>query len=205
MKIVEVKALTIPEVKIIKMGRFADDRGYFTESFRQSDLEKVIPGFKLLQINESFSKKNVIRGLHIQLNPYMGKFVRTVKGRMLDIAVDIRLGSPTFGKGIIYDLPTNQESETFEAIWVPVGFVHGCVFLEETIIEYLCTSEYSPGNEACVLPDSPEIDWSLADQSLVKIFQETLKNAIISEKDKAGVDFKDWVNDPRSKNFNYEV
>jgi len=203
MKILEVKPLSIPEVKIVKMGRFTDNRGYFTEPFRQSDLEKAIPGFKLLQINESYSKKNVIRGLHIQWNPYMGKFVRTVKGHMMDIAVDIRLGSPTYGKGIIYDLPTTQETETFEAIWVPIGFVHGCVFLEETLIEYLCTSEYSQGNEACVLPGSPEIDWSLADQNLLKIFKETLPNAIISDKDKAGIDFKDWKNDSKSKNFIY--
>lgn len=203
MKILEIKTLAIPEVKVVKMGRFADNRGYFTEPFRKSDLEKVIPGFKLLQINESYSKKGVIRGFHIQWNPYMGKFVRTVKGHMIDIVVDIRLGSPTYGKGILYDMPTNQKTDYFEAIWVPVGFIHGNIYLEETIIEYLCTSEYSPGNEASILPSSPDLDWSLADQNLVKILKDTLPQAIISDKDKAGVNFKDWKNDPRSKNFIY--
>lgn len=204
MKILEVKTLAIPDVKVVKMARFKDDRGYFTEPFRQSDLEKIIPGFKLFQINESYSKKNVIRGLHTQWNPYMGKFVRTIKGHMIDIVADIRLGSPTYGKALLYDMPTNQETDSFEAIWVPVGFIHGNIYLEETIIEYFCTGEYSPGNEASILPWSEDLDWSLADQNLVKIFKDTLPQAIISEKDKAGIDFKDWQNDPRSKNFIYE-
>lgn len=204
MKILEVKTLAIPDVKVVKMARFKDDRGYFTEPFRQSDLEKIIPGFKLFQINESYSKKNVIRGLHTQWNPYMGKFVRTIKGHMIDIVADIRLGSPTYSKALLYDMPTNQETDSFEAIWVPVGFIHGNIFLKETIIEYFCTGEYSPGNEASILPWSKDLDWSLADQSLVKIFKDTLPQAIISEKDKAGIDFKDWQTDPRSKNFIYE-
>ncbi len=204
MKIIEVKTLAIPDVKVVRMGRFPDNRGYFTEPFRQSDLEKVIPGFKLMQMNESYSKRGVIRGLHLQWNPYMGKFVRTVKGHMIDIVVDVRIGSPTYGKGLFYDMPTNQQTDYFEAIWVPVGFIHGNIYLEETVIEYLCTSEYSPGNEAGISPMSPDIDWSLADPKLIEIFKEVSKNPVISDKDKAGVNFKDWKNDPRSKNFVYE-
>lgn len=201
MKIVEFKSLAIPEVKVARISRFTDDRGYFTETFRQSDLEKIIPGFKLLQVNESFSKKNVLRGLHAQWNPYMGKFVRTVKGHMVDIVLDIRVGAPTYGKGLLYNMPADQQTEYFEAIWIPIGFAHGNIYLEETVIEYFCTSEYSPGNETCILPTSPDIDWSLADQNLVKILKETLPHAIISDKDEAGIDFKDWKIDERSKNF----
>src|SRR3989339_762665 len=198
MKILEVKALAIPEIKIIKNHRFSDDRGYFVEIFRESDLIKIIPDFKLKQVNESYSKAGVIRGLHFQWNPYQGKLVRTVRGHMLDIAVDIRLNSPTYGKGIIYDMLTSEQIDYFESIWIPVGFAHGCVFLEETIIEYLCTNEYSPTTETGISPLSPDIDWSLADKNLVKIFQDTIKNPLVSDKDKAGVNFKDWVNDPRS-------
>ena len=91
MKIISIKSLNIPDVKVIKFARFADDRGYFTESFRKSDLLNH-PGmdsmgsFDFMQSNESYSKKGVIRGLHLQWNPYMGKLVRILSGHMVDLA-----------------------------------------------------------------------------------------------------------------------
>ena len=112
MKIKDVKSLRIPEVKVICFERFLDHRGYFTEHFRKSDLfthpdldcfQKV----EFVQCNESYSKKGTVRGLHFQWNPLMGKLIRTIRGRMVDMVMDIRKGSPTFGKIMLYDICKN--------------------------------------------------------------------------------------------------
>src|ERR1035437_7088261 len=110
MKIVNVKELILPGVKTITFGRFPDDRGYFSEIFRKSDLKKnpdlsFLKDIDFFQCNESFSKPDTVRGLHFQWNPYMGKLVRTVMGRMVDVVLDVRKGSPTFGKAIMFDMP----------------------------------------------------------------------------------------------------
>lgn len=208
MKILEVKSLTFPEIKIIKFARFSDNRGYFTEPFRRSDFNNrdEISFFKdieFVQTNESFSQKGVIRGLHFQWNPYMGKLVRTVQGHMVDMFLDIRIGSPTFGKIGGYDMPSATDMEYAEWIWVPPGFAHGNYFFEPTIIEYSCTGEYSPGNEAGISPISEDIDWSMYDPYLKKLFDQTVKEGIVSDKDKQGLAVTAWKNDPRSQNFVY--
>ena len=101
MKIIDVKSTTFKEVKVIRFQRFTDNRGYFTETYRKSDFQKN-PMLKFLrnkyfvQTNASYSRNKVIRGLHFQFNPYMDKLVRTVRGRMVDLFLDIRIGSPTF-------------------------------------------------------------------------------------------------------------
>lgn len=208
MKILEVKALGIPEIKVIKFARFSDNRGYFSEPFRKSDFEnrQEISFFKNLpfvQTNESYSQKNVIRGLHFQWNPYMGKLVRTIRGHMIDIVLDIRKNSPTCGKIIAYDLLSKTDADYGEWIWVPPGFAHGIVMVEESMIEYNCTGEYSPGCEAGISPLAKDIDWSLCDPELKKIFDQIAPAAIISEKDQAGMTLTGWGNDPRSENFVY--
>ena len=144
MKIVSIKSLDIPDIKIVRFARFCDTRGYFTESFRRSDFNghnemSFIKGQEFVQVNESFSHPQVIRGLHFQWNPYMGKLVRTVRGHMVDIVLDIRKGSPYFGKGLFYDMPADSGSDYSEWIWVPAGFAHGNFFTEESQIEYFCT------------------------------------------------------------------
>ncbi len=110
MKILEIRSLAIPDVKIVRYARFGDERGYFTETYRKSDFfghanSKCFEGIEFKQCNESRSRKSVIRGLHFQWNPYQGKLVRTVAGHIIDLALDIRLGSPTFGRIVAYDLP----------------------------------------------------------------------------------------------------
>src|ERR1039458_8491280 len=100
MKITEIKSLVIPAIKIVRFARFTDLRGYFTESFRKSDFSaqlEFMKGVDFFQFNESFSRPNVVRGLHFQWNPFMGKLVRTVQGRMVDLFLDIRKGSPSYG------------------------------------------------------------------------------------------------------------
>src|SRR5258708_101271 len=153
MNVLEVKALALPEIHVIRFGRFRDQRGYFTEHFRRSDLHTsphtpFLKGVEFVQGNESFSWAGTVRGLHFQWNPYMGKLVRTLHGHMIDLVLDIRKGSPAFGKIIAYDMPTRKTDDFNEWIWVPPGFAHGNVFPEDTSIEYFCTGEYSPKCEA---------------------------------------------------------
>lgn len=204
MKILEVKSLAIPDVKVIRFQRFGDERGYFTETYRESDFTNVIPGFTIKQINESHSVGNVMRGLHLQWNPYMAKLVRTVSGHMVDIVMDVRKGSPTYGKIIGHDMPENAKEKMNEWIWVPVGFVHGNFYLEESSIEYLCTGEYGPQTEAGISPLSQDLDWSLCDPVIKQRFDDMVKNGVtVSEKDRKGLTLTQWGNDPRSGNFVY--
>jgi dTDP-4-dehydrorhamnose 3,5-epimerase len=209
MKVLSVKNLSIQDVKVIRFARFCDERGYFTETFRKSDLfnHPELPGMEkmsFLQANESFSKKGVIRGLHFQWNPYMGKLVRTIQGHMVDLFLDIRKGSPTFGKISAYDMPTSPENDYNEWIWVPAGFAHGNYFKEDSIIEYFCTGEYSPDCEAGIGPLSTDLDWSLCPPELKQGFNSNLVNSIISDKDKDALSLTDWIEDERSENFIYE-
>ena len=208
MKILEVKTLAIPEIKIIKYARFNDERGYFTETFKRSDFDtnpdlSFLKDLAFVQTNESHSVKNVIRGLHFQWNPYMGKLVRPIRGHLIDLALDIRKNSPFYGKIIAYDLLAKPEMNCNEWIWLPPGFAHGVFFLEETTIEYSCTGEYSPTCEVGISPLAPDIDWSLCDPNLKNIFDEVKKNAILSPKDAAGLTLAQWTADDRSSNFIY--
>ncbi|MFX1259517.1 MAG: dTDP-4-dehydrorhamnose 3,5-epimerase family protein [Promethearchaeota archaeon] len=209
MKIISVKSLFIPDIKVIRFARFCDNRGYFTESFRKSDFINhaeinFLNNLEFVQSNESYSQANTIRGLHFQWNPYMGKLVRTLYGHMIDLFLDIRLNSPTFGKIYAYNMPSNQSNDFNEWIWVPPGFAHGNIFPENTLIEYFCTGEYSPGYEACISPLSLDIDWSSCKNNLRKIFDEIVSNnPIITEKDQNGLTIESWRKDERSKNFIY--
>lgn len=209
MKILQVKALAIPDVKVIRFGRFCDERGYFTEQYRKSDFNthaemEDMRGLEFVQANESYSKAGTVRGLHFQWNPYMGKLVRTLSGRMVDMMLDIRKNSPTFGKLLAYDMPVTTECDYSEWIWVPPGFAHGNFFTENSLIEYFCTGEYSPGCEAGISPLSEDLDWSLCDEGLKRLFDELVATQlIITDKDRHGCSLARWVNDDRSENFVY--
>lgn len=207
MKIIEIKTLGIEAIKVIRYARFRDHRGFFTEHYRRSDVKNhpaigLENGLEVVQCNESFSRTGTLRGLHFQWNPYMGKLVRTVCGRMLDIVLDIRKGSLTLGKALLYDMPADSESESQEWIWVPPGFAHGNVFLEDTIIEYLCTGEYSQGCEAGISPYASDIDWALCEPNLKKIFDGIASSTkLVTDKDRKGLTLQDWLADERSNNF----
>src|SRR5690242_10928087 len=121
MKIGEVIRLAIPEIRVIQFARFRDHRGFFTEHYRASHINSHpdltgLHGIRFCQMNESFSRTGTIRGMHFQWNPYMGKLVRPVFGRLIDLILDIRKGSPTFGKMIAYDLPARLEEDFAE--WI---------------------------------------------------------------------------------------
>lgn len=208
MKILEQKGLSIPSVEVVRFARFCDDRGYFTEQFRRSQFNEEIPflnGVPFVQANESFSKNNVIRGLHFQWNPFMGKLVRTVQGRMVDLFLDIRKGSPAFGKVAAYELRSDPAADYAEWIWVPPGFAHGNCFTEDTTIEYFCSGEYSPGCEAGISPLAEDIDWSHCDTDLKNEFDVIVReSAVMTDKDRNGLSLLQWSSDERSEVFQYE-
>lgn len=209
MKIEAVESLAIPELKVVRFGRFTDDRGYFTESYRLGDLTRhpetaFLRNVRFLQINESYSRAGVVRGLHFQWAPHMGKLVRAVRGRIVDLALDIRLESPTLGKIIGRDISESPGADYGEWIWVPPGFAHGFFCTTDCTLEYLCSGEYSPGSEAGISPLAPDIDWSLCDRALKRAFDEVIEGgAVMSEKDRDALSLKDWLADERAANFRY--
>jgi len=207
MKILEVKTLALAEIKVIRYGRFPDHRGFFAEHFRKSDYAtnpelSFLRGVEFFQCNESYSKPGTIRGLHFQWNPYMGKLIRTLRGRMVDLVLDIRKGSPTFGKILAYDLPADFNAGFGEWIWVPPGFAHGNYFSEESHIEYFCSGEYSPGCEAGISPLAGDIDWSLCVPELKKEFDAIASaNPLMTDKDRHGLTLSSWLGNPNSEKF----
>ena len=209
MKLLAAESLEIPEIRVIRFARFPDERGYFTEQFRKSDLQTdpltpFMRGVEFVQANESYSRAGTVRGLHFQWNPYMGKLVRTLHGRMVDLVLDIRRGSPTFGKAIAYDMPARGGEDFDEWIWIPPGFAHGNVFPEDTSIEYLCSGEYSPGNEAGISPLAEDVDWSLCDPALRELFHNIASSThLMTDKDRNGLSVSAWESDERSENFLY--
>ena len=209
MKIIDVENLKLEGVKVIKFGRFPDHRGYFTESYRKSDFAQhpdmdFKKDVEFYQANESYSKAHTVRGLHFQWNPYMGKLVRTLSGRMVDIVLDIRLKSPTFGKAILYDMPADKNNNYDQWIWVPPGFAHGNFFPLESTIEYFCSGWHSPGCEAAISPLSADIDWSLCDSQLKSLFDSIISTTeFISDKDRNGFSLEQWKQNPDSEKFVY--
>ncbi|MDD2449416.1 MAG: dTDP-4-dehydrorhamnose 3,5-epimerase [Sulfurimonas sp.] len=157
----------IADVIICEPKVHGDERGYFVETFREDKLEEFL-GFKVnfCQDNESKSSRGVLRGLHYQLaSDAQTKLVRVIKGRVLDIAVDIRKGSPTFGKHIAVEL----NSENKKQLFVPRGFAHGFVVLEDdTIFAYKVDNYYSPKNDRGIAFDDKElkIEWQVPHDEL---------------------------------------
>lgn len=203
MKILSVQSLEMADVKIIRYERFPDHRGYFSETFRRSDIQgnEFLAGAEIVQANETVSHAGCIRGLHFQWNPKMGKLVRTIYGHMIDLVLDIRINSPTFGMVVAHDMPANTSRSFGEWIWVPPGFAHGTMYTETSAIEYLCTGEYNQDCEAAISPLANDIDWSLCDSPLKAVFEQLRQAPMITPKDRDGFSVSAWRNDERSKNF----
>jgi len=154
----KVASLEIPEVKLIEPTVFTDDRGYFFESFNDKEFREKVCDTTFVQDNESKSSLGTIRGLHWQLPPYaQSKLVRVVKGCVYDVAVDIRKGSPTFGKFVGAILSEQNHWQLF----VPRGFAHGFVALApEVVFQYKCDNLYNKASEAAIAYDCVGIDWT---------------------------------------------
>jgi len=152
----EVQFFDIEGLALLQSKKFEDERGYFFESFNQKQFNAAI-GKEILfvQDNVSISKKNVIRGIHLQLPPSaQGKLVRVIRGKALDVAVDIRKNSPTYGKHVSIEL--SEENGRF--FWIPEGFAHGfCALEENTIFTYKCTNFYDPKAEIGIRFDDPDL------------------------------------------------
>lgn len=170
MKIIETP---IPGLLIIEPRVFADDRGYFFESYNESNFEKNGLVYRYVQDNESKSHHGVIRGLHYQLEPYaQTKLIRVIRGTVYDVAVDLRKGSPTFGKWYGLEVSATNKKQ----FYIPKGFAHGFSVLSEyAIFSYKCDNFYNPASERGIRYDDPflGIDWRL-----------TETEAVISERDK---------------------
>ena len=182
----EVIKTDIPGVVIIEPRVFNDARGYFFESFSQRDFEEQVREVKFVQDNESKSSYGVLRGLHFQKPPHaQSKLVRVVKGAVLDVAVDIRRGSPTFGKHVAVELTEDNHRQLF----IPRGFAHGFVVLgDEVIFQYKCDAFYAPQSEGAIAWNDPDlgIDWRIP-----------AEDVLLSEKDKNHPCLKDaqWLFD----------
>jgi dTDP-4-dehydrorhamnose 3,5-epimerase len=166
---------------IIEPKVFGDERGYFFESFSQRELDDNIGKTVFVQDNESKSCYGVVRGLHFQYPPFaQAKLVRCVKGSVLDVAVDIRKGSPTYGKHIATELSENNHRTLF----IPRGFAHGFSVLSETaIFQYKCDNYYAPQSEGA-------LQWNDKDLNINWLIAEN--NVILSEKDKHHTLLKDF-------------
>ena len=183
MKIIET---AIEDVVIIEPRLFKDERGYFFESFPQREFEEKIRKISFVQDNESKSSYGVLRGLHFQKPPYaQSKLVRVIKGAVLDVAVDIRKGSPTFGKHVAVELTEENHLQLF----IPRGFAHGfSVLSQEVIFQYKCDNFYAPQSEGALAWDDSDlnINWRIPTNQI-----------ILSEKDKHHEKIKDasWLFD----------
>lgn len=145
----------IPEVLIFEPRVFQDARGYFFESFRKELFDKNVPNTTFVQANESFSDKGVLRGLHYQKGKYaQGKLVRVIKGAVYDVAVDVRVGSPTYGKYVGVELSEENKKQ----LWIPRGFAHGFLVLEpNTIFAYQCDNYYNKESEGGIIYNDPAV------------------------------------------------
>lgn len=170
----EIIETPLPGLHLLKPKVFADDRGYFFESFNQQRFNELLgKDFTFVQDNQSRSQKNVLRGMHFQQPPHaQGKLVRVIVGAVLDVVVDLRIGSPQFGKSYAVQLTDQNHLQLF----IPEGFAHGFLTLEDdTIFSYKCTDYYHPNAEGSIFWNDPElgIDWPTT-------------SPIVSEKDQNG-------------------
>lgn len=166
----DFKQLSLHEVILIEPRVVADKRGFFMETYKYSDFVKMGIKEKFVQDNHSMSMKSVLRGLHYQENPKaQGKLVRCLKGRILDVAVDIRRESANYAQWVGVEL----SEENHQMLYIPVGFAHGFLVLSETAeIAYKCTEEYSHEHDRGIIWNDPEIN-----------INWPIKDPIISEKD----------------------
>ncbi len=184
-----VEAEYFGAVKVVRPDAFEDHRGFFLEAYRQDEFAKVGLPTSFVQVNHSGSVKNVVRGLHFQWEPPMGKFMRVIRGAAMIVAVDLRKGSPTLGRWASVE----ASAENRLAMWAPASFARGfAVRSDFAEIEYLCTGTYYGANESGVLWNDPDIgiDWGVAEP-------------ILSDRDTQAQTLKAWLERPESDNFSY--
>jgi len=177
-------------VKVLVTDIFKDERGFFAETYKQSSFKGIGITEAFVQSNHSKSNKGIIRGLHFQWDPPASKLMRVTVGEAMLVAVDIRIGSPTFGEWIgVYVSDKNRYQ-----VYAPAGFARGFRVISDVAeIQYKCTGEYNPKGESNILWNDPEIriNWGIA-------------NPMLSDKDKSAQTLKQWLAKPESLNFVYK-
>jgi len=180
---IKIVDMPLPGLLVLAPDVYGDDRGYFCETYNERELEKILPGVRFVQDNESLSGYGVVRGLHFQRAPHaQAKLVRVVRGTVYDVAVDLREASPTYGHWFGVELSAENHLQLF----IPKGFAHGfSVLSEQALFQYKCDAFYDPASEGAIAWDDPDlgIDWKIPAGSV-----------ILSEKDRHHPRLKDIVN-----------
>lgn len=186
---ITVESRTLGDVVVLVPEIFRDERGFFLETFRADHFRDLGLPFEFVQDNHSRSVKGVVRGLHFQWDPPMGKLMRVTVGSAFLVAVDIRKGSPTLGKWYGIEASTDNR----RMVWAPAGFARGfCALSDATEIQYKCTGIYNAKAEAAIRWNDEQIgiEWPL-------------KEVLVSEKDRKAGSLADWLASPASDNFLY--
>ena len=186
---ITIESRHLEDVHVLIPGVFEDSRGFFSETFRADQFRSLGLPSQFVQDNHSRSARGVLRGLHFQWDPPMGKLMRVTVGRAFLVAVDIRKGSPTLGKWVGIE----ASAENRRSVWAPAGFARGfCALTEPTEIQYKCTGLYNSKAESAIRWDDPTIGikWPLAD-------------VLVSEKDRNARTLEEWLSSPESDNFRY--
>ena len=187
--VMRIESRHLGDVAVVVTEVFRDNRGFFTETFRADQFEALGLPTKFVQDNHSGSGRGVLRGLHFQWDPPMGKLMRVTRGAAFLVAVDIRKGSPTLGKWF----GTEVSAEDRKQIWAPPGFARGfCTLSDFAEIQYKCTGVYNSRGESGICWNDPEIgiNWPISDVQL-------------SEKDRQARTLQQWLSSPESENFRY--
>lgn len=185
----ELEPSRIAAVKIFTAKHFPDERGLLVQSWVRQDLAALGIPSEFKQAIQTVSRRGVVRGLHFQWDPPMGKLVRCLHGAILDVVVDVRVGSPTLGQHVAVEL----SGLNHKVIWVPPGFAHGTfAFADESIVLYECTGEHGPGREGGILWNDPALGIAWPDVA-----------PIVSEKDRVAPSLATWLADPRAQHFRY--
>jgi dTDP-4-dehydrorhamnose 3,5-epimerase len=187
---IKIEARHFGEVVVLVPQVFEDERGYFMESFRRDQFRDLgLPG-DFVQDNHSYSRKGVLRGLHFQWEPPMGKLMRVTRGAAFLVAVDVRKGSPTLGKWFGLEVSAKNKRQ----VWAPAGFARGfCALTDDVEVEYKCTAVYNPRGESA-------IRWNDADLAI----QWPLRPVLISEKDCHAQTLREWLASPNADRLLFE-
>jgi len=187
----ELESRHLGELVVLVSTAFADDRGHFMETYREDQFREMGLPTSFVQDNHSYSRKGVVRGLHFQWEPAMGKLMRVTRGAAYLVAVDLRLGSPTLGKWVGIE----STAENRKQVWAPASFARGfCALTDDVEVQYKCTGTYNGKAESGIRWDDPEIgiEWPVRD-------------VIISEKDRGAQTLAEWLASPNARHFLYPL
>ena len=187
----EVESRHLEEVMVLAGNAYEDHRGYFMETYREDQFRELGLPDSFVQDNHSYSRKGVVRGLHFQWDPPMGKLMRVTRGAAFLVTVDLRVGSPTLGKWVGIE----ATAENRKQVWAPASFARGfCALTDDVEVQYKCTGTHNAKAESAIRWDDPEIgiDWPVRD-------------VIVSEKDRNALTLAEWLASPNAWHFNYGV